>query len=120
MRYLRVFFRLLRLVFGMTFLIISVVLSKFISPLNIKMKKSMVKLHEGTGLGLEDYFDSMFTFAHIKQAFIVRITDVFKTVLLGHEAPNSRVFSLKEREFKKILDYQKNGRPLILNFGSCS
>ncbi len=46
--------------------------------------------------------------------------DFLKAAHLGHGAPNTEVVQLQDQRCSRILDYAKDKRPLILNFGSCS
>ena len=39
---------------------------------------------------------------------------------LNEEAPNPALLELTTKKLVKLLDYQKPGRPLVLNFGSCT
>ncbi len=43
-----------------------------------------------------------------------------KTAELNGPAPNPEVIDLVTKKVKHLLDYQKKGRPLVLNFGSCT
>ena len=38
----------------------------------------------------------------------------------GKPAPNPEVLELTTKKFVKLLDFQKEGRPLLINFGSCT
>ncbi|KAG7509623.1 thyroxine 5-deiodinase [Solea senegalensis] len=46
--------------------------------------------------------------------------DFLKAARLGHGAPNTEVVQLEDQRRSRILDYAKDKRPLILNFGSCT
>ena len=46
--------------------------------------------------------------------------DFLKSAHLGYVAPNSEVVQLGNHRRSRILDYARDKRPLILNFGSCT
>uniref|UniRef100_A0A8C7ZKI2 Iodothyronine deiodinase n=1 Tax=Oryzias sinensis TaxID=183150 RepID=A0A8C7ZKI2_9TELE len=46
--------------------------------------------------------------------------DFLKAAHLGRGAPNTEVVHLEDQRCSRILDYAKDKRPLILNFGSCT
>ena len=68
----------------------------------------------------QDFEDHMLTFGHILQVFHSRWLDVFKIASLHKKAPNPRIYSLETGSKNKLLDLQTKGRPLVLNFGSCT
>ena len=37
----------------------------------------------------------------------------------GVKAPNVNIFTFEKKMNKKLFDFQKEGRPLVINFGSC-
>jgi len=48
------------------------------------------------------------------------IKNALKEAQEGSPAPNPEVLDLLSRKSMKLLDWEKNGRPLVLNFGSCT
>ena len=49
------------------------------------------------------------------------IREVFyRTAIAGKPAPNAKLMNLKTKEFSYIHDLGRKGRPLVLNFGSCT
>ncbi|KAL4227535.1 Thyroxine 5-deiodinase [Mactra antiquata] len=66
------------------------------------------------------YYDSMFSVAFVKQRYKSLKNDIMKDASAGQKAFNAPVLSLESRSIVKLLDFQKKGRPLILNFGSCT
>lgn len=57
----------------------------------------------------------------IKQRFIEKaINDVLKQAKVGSKAPNPIIFSMTTSKLTPLLSLSKRGRPLVLNFGSCT
>jgi len=57
----------------------------------------------------------------IKQRFIEKtINDVLKQAKVGSEAPNPIIFNMTTSKLTPLLSLSKQGRPLVLNFGSCT
>jgi len=48
------------------------------------------------------------------------IRNALKEAQEGSPAPNTEVVNLVSRKSGKLLDWAKKGRPLVLNFGSCT
>jgi len=72
------------------------------------------------GLDEEQQMDSFFTLACvIERTKIMYISDRGNTVQVGGDAFNTRVHKLDGTSVH-LFDYQKEDRPLILNFGSCT
>jgi hypothetical protein len=48
-------------------------------------------------------------------------TEIFRrSAIVGKVAPNLKLVDVKSEKLLKLLDFQKPGRPLIVNFGSCT
>lgn len=62
----------------------------------------------------------MFSWESLKAVFHGHKLDWMKSARLGHAAPNSEVVPLAELKRKRILEFARSQRPLVLNFGSCS
>jgi len=57
----------------------------------------------------------------IKQRFIEKaINDVLKQATVGSKAPNPIIFNMTTSKLTPLLSLSKRGRPLVLNFGSCT
>lgn len=68
----------------------------------------------------EDAFSFNICWAALKTIVRENQRDVSCTLnLVGKQAPNINVISMDKVE-KKLLDFQKSGRPLVINFGSCT
>jgi len=48
------------------------------------------------------------------------VADVLKPAKLGAVAPNPRVVNLSDKKISSLLSFAKEGRPFVLNFGSCT
>uniref|UniRef100_A0A665UZJ7 Iodothyronine deiodinase n=1 Tax=Echeneis naucrates TaxID=173247 RepID=A0A665UZJ7_ECHNA len=62
----------------------------------------------------------LFSLESLKAVWHGHKLDFLKAAHLGHGAPNTEVFQLTDQRRSRILDYAKDKRPLILNFGSCT
>ena len=48
------------------------------------------------------------------------LSNAMREAELGQKAPNPRVVDLASKRLTSLLDHQRPGRPLVLNFGSCT
>uniref|UniRef100_A0A4W3JWY7 Iodothyronine deiodinase n=1 Tax=Callorhinchus milii TaxID=7868 RepID=A0A4W3JWY7_CALMI len=67
--------------------------------------------------------NSMFTLQSLKAIWRGQRLDHFKAAHVGCRAPNPEVVPLgpqRGRGVRRLLDYSRDPRPLILNFGSCT
>lgn len=62
----------------------------------------------------------LFSFESLKAVWHGQKLDFMKAAHLGHGAPNTEVVQLEDQRRSRILDYARDNRPLILNFGSCT
>uniref|UniRef100_A0A3Q3QRV4 Iodothyronine deiodinase n=1 Tax=Monopterus albus TaxID=43700 RepID=A0A3Q3QRV4_MONAL len=62
----------------------------------------------------------LFSLESLKAVWHGHKLDFLKAAHLGHRAPNTEVVQLEDKRRSRILDYAKDKRPLILNFGSCT
>lgn len=62
----------------------------------------------------------LFSLESLKAVWHGHKLDFLKAAHLGHGAPNTEVVQLEDQRRSRILDYAKDKRPLILNFGSCT
>uniref|UniRef100_A0AAQ6ILA3 Iodothyronine deiodinase n=1 Tax=Anabas testudineus TaxID=64144 RepID=A0AAQ6ILA3_ANATE len=60
----------------------------------------------------------LFSVESLKAVWHGHKLDFLKAAHLGHGAPNTEVVQLGDQRRSRILDYAKEKRPLILNFGS--
>ena len=68
---------------------------------------------------LEDWIWSLCTYnAWLQECNCYRL-DLFKKVSLNSKAVNANLYLLNGDQCK-LLDFMKPGRPLVINFGSCS
>ena len=101
--------------------VIKLLLARYVS-------KSMDRaLNEDTGVIMQpigwdekDYAGTIYCFGYVRMWYRSRVLDLLKETQCGKMAPNTEVISLDDRKLRHILDFQTKGRPLILNFGSCT
>ena len=86
-----------------------------------KIKRSIHKISNMalTNISEDEWIDSMFSYSSLIQCIKCTRLDVLKKVSLGSRAYNASVSTL-DGKLCKILDFQREGRPLVLNFGSCT
>jgi len=56
----------------------------------------------------------------VKQGMSIQIRDVLKQAQVGEAAPNPVLVNLETRTKVPLLSFARAGRPLVLNFGSCT
>uniref|UniRef100_A0A3Q2YZR1 Iodothyronine deiodinase n=2 Tax=Hippocampus comes TaxID=109280 RepID=A0A3Q2YZR1_HIPCM len=61
-----------------------------------------------------------FTLDSLKAVWHGHKLDLLKAAHLGRGAPNTEVVRLEDERRGRILDFARERRPLILNFGSCT
>jgi len=62
----------------------------------------------------------MFSLDRIRNQYTVKIRDVLKDAQVGKEAPNPALIDLVTKTKTYLLSHEKAGRPLVVNFGSCT
>ncbi len=74
-----------------------------------------------TGLEIEDYAGSFAEYSNWLREVKMNYQSIFyEKVEQGGKAPNPKVFSSNGAKEHNLLDFATPGRPLVLNFGSCS
>ena len=71
-------------------------------------------------LPVTSYWDSLFTDRMFHNVWHSVALDLNKKIKQGSEAPSSPVVSLTGKHCFPLLQMSKSGRPLVLNFGSCT
>jgi len=61
-----------------------------------------------------------FSFDRVLEILRIRIRDVLKQAQFGNDAPNPFLIDPINKTKTSLLSYAKAGRPLVLNFGSCT
>ena len=74
----------------------------------------------GTKLPVGSYWDTLFTRKMFENVWYSVVLDLKKKVHQGCRAINPKVVSLDGRQCFPLLHMAKSGRPLVLNFGSCT
>lgn len=67
-----------------------------------------------------DDIEFMFSFITVKKHFLLGITNVLKNAQEGCSAPNPALYDLATKKTVSLLSRSRPGRPLVINFGSCS
>jgi len=67
-----------------------------------------------------DDMDFLFSFVSVKKTFLHGLENALKEALEGEPAPNPSVYDLATKKTVSLLSTGSRGRPLVLNFGSCS
>jgi len=62
----------------------------------------------------------LFSFAMYKWFVVKGLEDKLKYSTLGASAPDAKVYDVLSKKTVDLLSLAKTGRPLVLNFGSCS
>ena len=75
---------------------------------------------EDIGWNAADYAGSQYSLGYVKQWYRSRLLDILKDAQKGRKAPDCDVVALKDNILVKLLSYGRPGRPLVLNFGSCT
>ena len=71
-------------------------------------------------LPVASYWDSLFSDEMFQNVWHSVALDLHKKIKQGCEAPNVPVVSLSGKHCFSLLQMAKPGRPLVLNFGSCT
>jgi hypothetical protein len=57
----------------------------------------------------------------IQTLWRIHVTEIYRrSAIVGKVAPNLKLIDVETKQLMKLLDFQKPGRPLIVNFGSCT
>ena len=78
------------------------------------------RILEGSPVRPEDLARSFINFSCFRAVWKHKMIHIFINVKLNGPATNPELISLDGMSTKKLLDFQVNSRPLVLNFGSCS
>lgn len=62
----------------------------------------------------------LFSFDMIKMNIGNQIRDILKTAKVGELAPSPELVDLETKAMVPLLSLARTGRPLVLNFGSCT
>lgn len=62
----------------------------------------------------------MFSLDKVKMMTMNNIRDILKEAQVGKTAPNPELIDLETRAKLPLISLAKAGRPLVLNFGSCT
>ena len=100
-----------------------IIILKLVPPLYRRFCKSIDERSgmAQTSMDMDDYIWTMGSWTQLKTSSMRIIDAMFgRNAYLGGAAPNSKVVTFEGKIQRHLLDYKKAGRPLVLNFGSCS
>ena len=100
--------------------ITTLTLSKFVPPVKNAYTNLFKTFMEDTAIKPADYEDTIYSLAYLKQRIRAIYLDITKEAFLNCKAPNPTVVSVANAKEKRLLDFQRKDRPLVLNFGSCT
>lgn len=86
-------------------------------------RKLVVKLFikfAGCEISQEVYGNSLFGWEMYKAVTETLMIDLQKKAKTGKEAPNPSLVSADDQSRSHLLDFAKDSRPLVVNFGSCT
>jgi len=78
------------------------------------MEKQMESIKSTDDIGF------MFSLDKVKMMTMNNIRDILKEAQVGQPAPNPELIDLETRAKLPLVSLAKAGRPLVLNFGSCT
>ena len=71
-------------------------------------------------LGLKDRMSFIGTHRYVVGCLRMALVEARKKAKVRAQAPNVKIYDFIHKAEKRILDYQQDSRPLVLNFGSCA
>ncbi|WAQ95391.1 IOD1-like protein [Mya arenaria] len=98
--------------------VVKLVVARFFSRgMDTFYTKMLGSVMEEIGWSEADYAGSVYCIGYVRQWYRSRVLDIGKEAHRGDTAPNPNVISLTDRKLTKLLDFAREGRPLVLNFG---
>lgn len=80
----------------------------------------LFKVSSGMNIPEEDYKDSLFGWEMYKAVIEAILLDMTKSTRPRKAAPNPSVIALDGNRRCSLLDFARDSRPLVINFGSCT
>jgi len=98
---------------------------RFLAPdFTFRMMKAKLNttgmIEFGKNLKSVEDMDYLFSLASVKKRFSNAMGNVLKEAQIGSRAPSPELYDLKTQSVVSLLSRSKPGRPLVINFGSCS
>ena len=88
------------------------------TPGTASLMTGLIRRVIATDLPKESYWDTLFSWKMYKSVTASILLDLTKTARSGASAPNTKVFSVDGQKQQHLLDFAKEDRPLVVNFGS--
>ena len=101
------------------FMLLSLV-SKLVPPVRRIIMDAFFCVMADTTFDRDDYQNSTHNYKFLRAAIRVLYFQEQKVAKPGCKAPNPKILSLDELSEAHLLDLQKNSRPLVVSFGSCT
>ena len=77
------------------------------------------KLPYFKGIRSEELVETFLTWTGFSSVWNLFYMNAFAEAYLHSKAPNPSLLAM-DKKYKHLLDFQLNGRPLVVNFGSCT
>merc|ERR1712156_14754 len=123
-RALNIFKVLLRLLVSLALFLVLNILRVIAPDFTLNMFKnkhqSDTKLRFAENMKSVDDIAFLFSFARVQKQLLHGLDNALKDAQVGEAAPDPSVYDLTNRKTVSLLSTATPGRPLVLNFGSCS
>lgn len=88
-------------------------------PLTKEFVKRQIALRSKSEFGIT--IDTTVNTTTIRQVWWKHMCEIlYRKTEIGKPAINVPIYDMRSKSFRKLLDYEKSGRPLVVNFGSCT
>lgn len=88
-------------------------------PLTMKFVKRQMALRSKSAFGVT--IDTTVNITTIRQVWWKHMCEIlYRETEIGKPAINVPIYDMRSKSFRKLLDFEKSGRPLVVNFGSCT
>jgi len=88
-------------------------------PLTKKFVARQIALRSKSAFGVT--IDTTVNITTIRQVWWKHMCEIlYRETEIGKPAINAPIYDMRSKSFRKLLDFEKSGRPLVVNFGSCT
>ena len=85
-----------------------------------EQKEKNEKLSVPFTLSIHDRMQFLGTHRFAINGLHASLIDARRKAFLQKDAPNVQIYDVANKTGKKLLDFQRQSRPLVLNFGNCT
>ena len=85
-----------------------------------EQKAKNLKMSVPFTLSIDERMKFLGTHRFIMKRLKVSLLDAHREAFLYKDAPNVPIYDVANKTGKKLLDFQRQYRPLVLNFGNCT